>query len=396
MGLEVFLSLGSHPLANSYPTDGELGGPESRYPLDVAVCDGCCLVQLMETVSPELLFGDYLYLSSMSETMLAHAEALCLATIRRSGLVPPKRVVEIGSNDGYLLDFYRSRGYSVLGVDPAEGPASLAIEKGISTRVAFFSPETANEIREAVGEADLLLGSNVLAHVPDLNGFAEAAATLLCETGVAVFEVPYLRRLIDAAEFDTIYHEHVFYFSLTALDTVFRRHGLIVEHVEEIAIHGGSLRVWLRHEGAAEPSEDVRAMSVLEAEWVRDSQTYAACARTVERLRDELVALLGDLRARGSTIAAYGAAAKGSMLTNVLGLGRETIDFVVDKNPRKQGRFMPGSHLPIVSPERLETDRPDYCLVLVWNLIDEIRRQQSGYLAAGGRFVVPIPSPKVL
>lgn len=394
--LTVFLPLGEMPLANSYLTSEQLETAEERFVLDLAVCPGCSLVQLTETVPPEKMFSDYLYMSSISETMLAHAEALCGVVEERAELEAGARIVEVGSNDGYLLKFFRQRGYEVLGVDPAENLASVARENGVPTKTAFFSAQVADEILAEHGQADALLGNNVLAHVPDINGFAEGVARLLSPGGVAAFEFPYLRRLIDGGEFDTIYHEHVFYLSLTAVSSAFSRHGLVVEDVDMVEIHGGSLRVWLRPAAIAEPSAAAGALFREEETWVRDPEAYDGCRKRFADLRGELTNLLASIKADDGRIASYGAAAKGTMLTNLFEIGKETLDFVVDKNPLKQGRFMPGSRLPIVGPEQLLNEMPGHCLVLVWNLLDEVRRQQAEYVARGGRFIVPVPHPKIL
>jgi SAM-dependent methyltransferase len=342
------------------------------------------------------MFSDYLYMSSVSETMLGHARAICETVTQRESLGPDATVVEIGSNDGYLLQYFLERGCRVLGIDPAENLADIARGRGIPTRTDFFSAELAHALLQEDVRPDVLIGNNVLAHVPDLRGLAEGVAVLLQPHGVAIFEVPYLRALIDKGEFDTIYHEHVFYFSVTALASVFSGFGLAVEDVELIDIHGGSLRVWLRAAEQAEPSTSVAELLEAEEKWVTDPETYSRCRDRFFTLRTELRDLLSGIRKRGDRIAAYGAAAKGTMLTNLFGIGGDTLEFVADMNELKQGRFMPGSHVPIVSPDRLVDEMPEFCLLLVWNLLDEIRNQEREYLSRGGRLILPVPEPEVL
>jgi len=394
--LEVVLSLGRTPLANALLTREQLRLPESRYPLDLAFCSRCALVQITETVPPAELFGDYLYFSSYSDTMLRHAQTLVdrLAVERRlngTGLV-----IEIASNDGYLLQYYRQRGIPVLGIEPARNVARVAVERGVPTLCDFFGIELARRLRQRGQQADVVHAHNVLAHVADLNGVVQGMESVLKDDGVVVVEVPYVKDLLDHCEFDTIYHEHLCYFSLTALDGLFRRHGLVVQDVERIAIHGGSLRLFAGKAATAKPSSAVTALLADEEGWgVRRVETYRKFGARVEALKSSLTSMLKGLKQRGGRIAAYGAAAKGSTLLNYAGIGLETLDFVVDRSPHKQGRFMPGVHLPIYPPERLLEEMPEHVLLLTWNFADEILEQQAAYRKLGGRFIIPVPEVKV-
>jgi SAM-dependent methyltransferase len=394
--LDVVLSLGRTPLANALLTRDQLSLPEPRYPLDLAVCRACALVQITETVPPAELFGDYLYFSSYSDTMLRHAEALVkrLAVERR--LNERSLVIEIASNDGYLLQFYRQRGIPVLGIEPARNVARVAEERGIPTLCDFFGIELARSLRTRDQRADILHAHNVLAHVADLNGVVQGMEAVLKDGGVMVVEVPYVKDLLDRCEFDTIYHEHLCYFSLTALNELFRRHGLVVHDVERIPIHGGSLRLFAVKAGIGQPTPAVKGLLADEVAWgVRRVETYRNFAARVEALKSSLTSMLRGLKQRGDRIAAYGAAAKGSTLLNYAGIGRETLDFVVDRSPHKQGRFMPGVHLPIYAPEQLLEEMPDHVLLLTWNFAEEILEQQKVYRQLGGRFIIPVPEVKV-
>ena len=400
-GLDTVLSLGETPLANALLTEKQLAEPEERYPLDLAFCASCSLVQITETVPPEKLFREYFYLSSFSDTMLRHAEGIVERLIPSRGLDENSLVVEVASNDGYLLQYYKRAGIPVLGIEPATNIARVAEEeRGIPTLCEFFGAEMAEQLGAEGRRADVIHANNVLAHVADLNGFVEGFRLLLKEDGIAVIEAPYVKEMIDHREFDTIYHEHLCYFSLTALDRLFRRHGLIIRDVELLPIHGGSLRIFAgREDGGAgdERSAAVREMLEEEARWgVDDPGFYEGFGDEVERVREDLVALLRGLKAEGKSIAAYGASAKGSTLLNYFGIGRETLSFVVDRSTVKQGQYAPGTHLPIHAPEKLLEEAPDYVLLLTWNFIEEILEQQAEYRRRGGRFIVPIPEPEIL
>ena len=396
-GVLPILSLGSMPLANAYLRPEDAARPEPRYPLDLVRCPACALVQITEVVPPEILFRDYLYLSSYSTTMLAHAEALVRRLIVERELDGQSLAVEVASNDGYLLQHYVRAGVPVLGIEPARNVAEIAVrERGVRTLPEFFGADLARELRARGEAADVLHANNVLAHVADLNGFVEGFRVLLKDDGVIVSESPYLERFLAKVEFDTIYHEHLYYYSLTALSRLFRRHGLVIEDCEHLPIHGGSLRVFVRHQAVAVEGPRVRALLEEEASWGVDTAApYARFAGQVEVIKADLGRVVRDLRARGERVAAYGAAAKGTVLLNATGLGPEDLAFVCDKNPLKQGRLMPGVHIPIVPPSRLLEEQPGHCLMLVWNVADEVRREQAEYLRRGGRFILPIPNVRI-
>jgi predicted TPR repeat methyltransferase len=390
------LGLGPQPLANAFARSQELAESEPAYPLDLLFCTACSLVQLSDSVSPELLFRDYRYFSSVIAALVDHARQIAERMIRERALGPGSLVVELASNDGYLLQHYRDAGVPVLGIDPAENIAAVANERGIPTRSDFFGLELAQEL-VCQKRPDVVHANNVLAHVPDLNGFVDGLATLLGDRGRAVIEVPYLKRLLDDCEFDTIYHEHICYYSLTALERLLRRHGLTIESAEEIPIHGGSLRVFVGSERAVDQGEAVTALLIEERDWGVDRpEPYMEFRQQVLNLKSRLLGLLADLKRQGFRVAAYGAAAKGSTLLNTFRIGRETLDFVADASPHKQGRYVPGIGLPIVPPTRLLEDRPDFVLLLAWNFAEEILSQQRVYTDEGGRFIIPIPEPHIV
>ena len=400
--LKIILSLGQMPLANALLTKEQLNQPEETYPLDLVLCQGCSLVQITETVPPEKLFREYLYFSSFSDTILQHSKELVRRLILERRLDGNSLVVEIASNDGYLLQYYKQAGIPVLGIEPAANVAQVAQkERGIPTLCEFFGKTLAQQLKEQGKRFDVLHAHNVLAHVADLNGFVQGIQLLLKDEGVVIIEVPYLKDMIDRCEFDTIYHEHLCYFSLTALDHLFRKHGMIIQHVERIPIHGGSLRLFVATNGRKtnnnEGDTTVSTLLEEEAKWgLNHFAFYQRFSKKVEELKGSLRNLLGELKRDGNRLAAYGAAAKGSTLLNYFGIGLETLDFVVDRNVYKQGRYMPGVHLPIYSPEKLLEVKPDYVLLLTWNFAEEIMTQQAEYRRKGGRFIIPIPEIKVL
>ena len=389
-GLAGILSLGSLPLPNAYPP-ASAPADEPRFPLDVGFCPACSLVQLRHIVPPEQMFSEYLYFSSYSLSMLRHAEALACSLVTERQLGPSSLVVEVASNDGYLLQYFQKAGVAVLGIEPAGNIGAVARDdKHIPTIAEFFGRDLATRLAAQGTRADVLLGLNVLAHVPDLNGFMSGIETMLAPGGVAVIEVPYVRDMVERTEFDTIYHEHLCYFSVHAVAALARRHGLALERVERVPIHGGSLRLFIgrgtRHGATAEQLlREEETLGLTREAYYRDFRT------AVERLRDDLNSTLDRLKASGKTIGAYGAAAKGSILLNYCGITSNTVAFVADRSPHKQGRRMPGCGIPVVGPQVITERQPDYLLILVWNLKDEVVRQEEAYHRRGGRFILAVP-----
>ena len=393
------LTLGSTPLANSLLNLEQLEQPEAHYPLEVEFCEACYLVQITETVPSESLFRDYFYFSSFSETMLEHSRAIALRLIRERLLTSQSLVVEIASNDGYLLQNYKQSGIPVLGIEPARNVARVASEKNhIRTLPEFFTKDLAGELAEQDLRADVVHANNVLAHVPDLNGFVAGIQILLKEDGVAVIEVPYLVDLIDHSEFDTIYHEHLCYFSLHALKQLFLRNGLVIAGVEQLAIHGGSVRLFAtrrREHSVAYPA--VESLLNDELCWGVDRrERYDQFRDRVAEIAESLRRKLCELKSDGKQIAIYGASAKGCSLLSYLSMPPGFFSFVVDRSPHKQGYYTPGTHLKIFHPDKLCEARPDFALLLTWNFADEILSQQSEFRALGGKFIIPLPELRVV
>jgi SAM-dependent methyltransferase len=396
-GLSVFLDLGETPLANALITEDQLGASEPVYPLELALCLNCTLVQITATVPPEQMFREYVYYSSYSDTMVRHAKSIAERLIQREGLNADSLVVEIASNDGYLLRYFVDAGVPVLGIEPARNIARVAVARGVATLPEFFDRGLAETLVAEGRQADVVLANNVLAHIPDINGMVAGVKEILKPRGAFVFETPYIKDLLDQVEFDTIYHEHLFYYSMTALDALLRRHGLAAAEVERLPIHGGSLRVTAVHAGREAAASSVHDLLEREASWgVGRHDSYCDFAERVATLGTDLRDLLDEFKSAGKRIAAYGAAAKGSTLLNAFGIGSDQLDFVADRSPIKQGRYMPGVHLPVVAPERLLEAMPDYTLLLTWNFADEIMAQQAEYRRRGGKFIIPVPEPLVV
>jgi SAM-dependent methyltransferase len=394
------VDLGMTPISNAFVPADRASFSEKFYPLKCFVCDECWLVQLEDFEAPETHFhGDYVYFSSFSDSWLAHAKAFVDGTISRLLLGPASRVVEVASNDGYLLQYFVERGIPCLGVDPAANCAEAAWElRRVPTEVAFFGSATATKLRAQGGAADLIIANNVLAHVPDINDFVAGFKILLGENGVATFEFPHVLEMIGNNEFDTIYHEHYSYLSLLALEPLFARHGLGVVDVERLTTHGGSLRIYVGHLDSDRPvSRSVAEVLAKERRAGLDKRaTYSAFEGRVRHSKRALLGLLIRLVEEEKTIAAYGAPAKGNTLLNYCGIGRDFIDFTVDRNVHKQGLLLPGTRIPVLPPDEITRRRPDYVLVLPWNLRDEITLQMASISEWGGRFIVPIPEPVIL
>jgi SAM-dependent methyltransferase len=393
-----FMDLGSQPLANAYRPVADTAA-ETFFPLHAFVCANCFLVQIKDPHSPSELFTDYSYFSSYSESWLAHAEAYADAMTRGLGLGGDHLVVEIGSNDGYLLQYFKARGVRVQGVEPAANVARVAAERhGIASRVAFFGRRTAQAMVAEGEAADLLIGNNVLAHVPDINDFVAGLRLLLKPGGVISMEFPHLLRLLAETQFDTIYHEHVSYLSLTVVERIFAAQGLRLFDVEAVTTHGGSLRIFACHDEAQRPQS--RAVADLRkherAAGLGRLETYLGFASAVQEVKHALLSFLVEARESGHGVAGYGAPAKGNTLLNYCGVGSDLLPYTVDRSPHKQGRLLPGSGIPVFATERIFETRPDYLLILPWNLKDEIMQQMQGIRDWGGRFVLPLPKLQVL
>jgi SAM-dependent methyltransferase len=383
------------PLANALLTEDQLGSEEPKHLLAVTMCAGCALLQLTDTIHPDDLFVEYAYFSSHSSPIVKHAAKLVERLIPERGLGSDDLVVEIASNDGYLLQHYLAKGVPVLGIDPAANVVKVAIERGVPSRCEFFTDELASSMVKEGIRARVIHANNVLAHVPDINDFVSGVSTLLAQDGVFVVETPYVRDMVERLEFDTIYHEHVFYYSLHSLEELFGRNGLRIVDVERIPVHGGSLRVFATVSSSDEkPSQSVLELRAEEVEvGVDRPEFYENFAARVGDLLEDLRAFLLERKKKGRTIAGYGAAAKGTVLLNALGLGAETFDFVVDETPYKQGRYVPGARIPIRPPDALLADAPDDVVIFAWNFAPEIISKEAAYRAGGGTFILPLPSP---
>lgn len=395
---ETFVDLGLSPLCETYIDSAHLSAPESFYPLHAFLCTNCFLIQLPEHVGAEEIFREYGYFSSYSDSWVAHAREYVDAMIQRLALDKHSSVIEVASNDGYLLQFFKGRGIPVLGIEPAKNVAHVAMEKGIPTVTSFFGRRLARELAAGGKQADLLLGNNVLAHVPEINDFVAGLKLLLRANGVITLEFPHVLRLIEENQFDTIYHEHFSYFSFNTIERILSANGLKTFDVEELPTHGGSLRVFACHkeDEAKSTSERVTALRAREASWgVTRLEPYQAFRTRVEETKHQILGLLIEARRRGKSIVGYGAPGKGNTLLNYCGIRTDLLEYTVDRNPYKQGKYTPGTRIPIFPPDRIRETRPNVVLILPWNLKDEIMAQNAFIREWGGQFVVPIPKPHV-
>ncbi len=390
--LEPVIDLGTQPLANNLMRQEDLAKPEPKFPLEVWVCRDCWLMQITHIVPPVTLFSDYVYFSSFSDHMLRHSREAALRYIQDKPLNAGSFVIEVASNDGYLLKNFVQAGVPCLGFEPAANIAEVARANGVDTHCEFFGEQSATALKGQRGAADLILGNNVFAHAPDTNDFVAGLQALLKPDGWVVLEFPYGVEMIDKVEFDTIYHEHVFYFTLTPLIPLFARHGMDIFHVERLPIHGGSLRVFACHRGAEPVRDSVRSALAEESEHgVASLGYYQRFSERAQKVKADMIQFLADQRSAGKRVAAYGASAKGSTLLNYVGEAAKSIEFIADRSTYKQGRLSPGVHVPIVPAEELAARAPDFALLLVWNFADEVMAQQQAYRDAGGKFAVPLP-----
>ncbi len=395
----TFCDLGQSPLSNSYLKQEQLQQREPFFPLHVYVCDKCFLVQLEEFESPDKIFDDYAYFSSYSDTWLRHAKQYVKDISHRFGINTTHQVIEIASNDGYLLRFFKENHVPVLGIEPAANVAAAAQAIGIPTLVKFFGVKTAQELVQDGKQADLLLGNNVLAHVPDLNDFVKGMKMALKPQGVITMEFPHLLRLMEESQFDTIYHEHFSYFSFLTVEKVFAKHGLTLFDVEELTTHGGSLRIYAKHveDTSKAMSPRVDTLKKLELSFgLNQLSAYQAFQGKVTKIKEKLLYFLNHAKSKNKSVMAYGAPAKGNTLLNYCTVTTQLIPYTFDRSPHKQGRYLPGTHIPIKEPELISRLKPDFLLILPWNLKDEIMQQMSGIRGWGGKFVIPIPTLEIL
>jgi len=396
-GIKEFLDLGETTLANKFIKKEEIGYSEPMFPLTVGFCENCGHVQLMEIVPPPAMFDHYLYISSLSETLKNHLHDLATKVVERCSLTSDDLAVDIGSNDGTLLSGFLKHGVKVLGVDPAANLAELAREKGVETFTGYFGEETATKLKAEYGPASVLTSTNSFPHIPDLNDFVKGIAIMLSDSGAMFIEAHYLRDLLEQNAFDTIYHEHCSYWGLTAAQHLFNRHGLEVVNVERMPLHHGQLRMTIQRQGTSTPTAAVMQMLADEKEIGMDKlSTYEAFAKEALKLKEELNATIQKAKAEGKRVVGYGAPAKGNTLLTFLGIGPEHLDYIADRSPLKQGRYTPGTHIPVVPAEKILEDQPDYVLLLAWNFAEEIMGQQSEYRERGGKFIIPVPKVQVV
>lgn len=396
--LHGFLDLGRTALANRFLGREQLDENEPDFRLDVHFCEDCTLVQLLEIVDADVLFRDYIYVSGTSETMRRHFADFADSVRERFQFPDGSLIVEAASNDGTFLSNFEGHGLRLVGVEPATNIAQIARDRGIETVNEFFGAETGRQVREEYGAAKCVLATNVFAHVDDVDSFVDGADAVMAEDGIFIFENSYIRDTLDGLQFDSVYHEHMSYYSITALTELFRRHEMEIFDVERTSVHGGSIRVFVQRKDGPHPITDTPERMRREERdaGICDVSTYMEFGARVYALKDEIMTLLRKLKSEGKQIVAYGSSAKGNTLLNFFGIGSDLVDYIVDKNPMKQGTYSPGMHIPVLPTEKLREDQPDYALILAWNFTEEILRQQEDYIAAGGHFIVPAPSPRIV